>query len=602
LTTNQILTGVGLILALAVGSQVLASRLRIPAIIVLLPAGFIAGALTTDVDPQRLLGPAFEPLVSLSVAVILYDAGLSLDMRKLKGHTRKVVIRLIVLGVLITTALAASVAAPLLGMSRGAALMLGIILVVSGPTVVGPLLSFVRPTERVQQVLIWEGSLIDPVGGILGALVFHAVVASTRKGPGSQLAQFTASVGVGIAGGVIGTALLWLLLRKLRLGELLGTTAQLATVIAVAAACDVIREDTGLIAAIFMGLALANRRGFDIPSRRPFFETLVQLIIGVLFISISATVTPASLRHLVLPTLALVAVLVLAARPIVAFASTLGTDLTKGERAFIGWMAPRGIVAAATASTFAAGLVAKGIGGAGKILPATFVVIVVTVTLYGLTAVPAARRLGVSRPGRTRPLLVGGAAWVVDLGRALQSAGLEVVMWAGLDQQREQIRRAGLELAPGELLAAATGRGARLEGITAVLLLTDEDDFNALASVLLTETVEGRVYRLAPPQLSHGVVAPYTTGHILFATGMTRPAVTARYQDGARIIVDGTGGVLPAGQDLLFIVRADGQLAAVTQTSTPTPQPGDTLVSLGSVLAAQPADPGHRDLPEVERR
>jgi NhaP-type Na+/H+ or K+/H+ antiporter len=601
LTTNQILTGVGLILALAVGSQVLASRLRIPAIIVLLPAGFIAGALTSDVNPQNLLGPAFEPLVSLSVAVILYDAGLSLDMRKLKGHTRKVVIRLIVLGVLITTALAASVAAPLLGMSRGAALMLGIILVVSGPTVVGPLLSFVRPTERLQQILIWEGSLIDPVGGILGALVFHGVVASTRKGPGSQLGQFAASVGVGVAGGVIGTALLWLLLRKLRLGELLGTTAQLAAVIAVAAACDVIREDTGLIAAIFMGLALANRRGFDIPSRRPFFETLVQLIIGVLFISISATVTPASLRHLLLPTLGLIAVLVLVARPIVAFASTLGTDLNKGERAFIGWMAPRGIVAAATASTFAAGLVAKGVGGAGKILPVTFVVIVATVTLYGLTAAPAARRLGVSRPGRTRPLLVGGAAWVVDLGRALQSAGLEVVMWAGLDQQREQIRRAGLELAPGELLAAATGRGARLEGITAVLLLTDEDDFNALASVLLTETVDGRVYRLAPPQRSHGVVAPYTTGHILFAAGMTRPAVTERYQDGARIVVHGADGVLPAGQDLLFVVRADGQLTAVTQTSTPTPEPGDILVSLGPVLAAQPADPGRSDLPEVER-
>jgi NhaP-type Na+/H+ or K+/H+ antiporter len=601
LTTNQILTGVGLILALAVGSQVLASRLRIPAIIVLLPAGFVAGALTSDVNPQKLLGPAFEPLVSLSVAIILYDAGLSLDMRKLKGHTRKVVIRLIVLGVLITTALAASVAAPLLGMSRGAALMLGIILVVSGPTVVGPLLSFVRPTERLRQILIWEGSLIDPVGGILGALVFHGVVASTRKGPGGQLGQFAASVGVGLAGGVIGTALLWLLLRKLRLGELLGTTAQLATVIAVAAACDVIREDTGLIAAIFMGLALANRRGFDIPSRRPFFETLVQLIIGVLFISISATVTPASLRHLLLPTLGLIAVLVLAARPIAAFASTLGTDLTKGERAFIGWMAPRGIVAAATASTFAAGLVAKGVGGAGKILPVTFVVIVATVTLYGLTAVPAARRLGVSRPGRTRPLLVGGAPWVIELGRTLKSAGLEVVMWAGLDQQREQIRRTGLELAPGELLAAATGRGARLEGITAVLLLTDEDDFNALASVLVTETVEGRVYRLAPPQRSHGVVAPYTTGEILFANGMTRPAVTKRYQDGARIVAHGTDGVLPAGQELLFVVRADGQLVPVTQTSTPTPEPGDTLVSLGPALAAQPADPGRSDLPEVER-
>ena len=115
-----------------------------------------------------------------------------------------------------------------------------------------------------------------------------------------------------------------------------------------------------------------------------------------------------------------------------AFASTLRTDLTRGERAFIGWMAPRGIVAA-TASTFGASLAAKGIGGASKILPATFVVIVATVTLYGVTAAPVARRLRVVRPARTRPLLVGGDPWVTGLGRALQAAGLEVLMWAGLD-------------------------------------------------------------------------------------------------------------------------------------------------------------------------
>ena len=127
MTNTQILIGFGLIVLLAVGSQVLASRLRIPALILLLPAGFIAGALTSDVNPQHLLGSAFQPLVSLSVAVILYDAGLGLDLRKLKGHTRKVVIRLIVLGVLITWVLAAALAAPLFGMSRGAAVMLGII-------------------------------------------------------------------------------------------------------------------------------------------------------------------------------------------------------------------------------------------------------------------------------------------------------------------------------------------------------------------------------------------------------------------------------------------------------------------------------------------
>jgi NhaP-type Na+/H+ or K+/H+ antiporter len=584
-TTNQVLTGVGLILALAVGSQVLASRLRIPALIVLLPVGFAAGALTPDVDPERLLGPAFEPLVSLSVAVILYDAGLGLDLRKLKGHTRRVVVRLIVFGVLITWALGAALAAPLLGMSRGAAVMLGVILVVSGPTVVGPLLAFVRPTERLQRILVWEGSLIDPVGGILGAVVFHAVIASTHKGLGNQLGQFAASVGIGLAGGAVGIALLWLLLRKLRLGEVLGTTAQLASVIVVAAACDVVRADTGLIAAIVMGLAVANQPGFDLPARRPFFETLVQLILGVLFISISATVTPHSLRHVLAPTLVLVAVLVLAARPLAAFASTLRTDLSRGERAFIGWMAPRGIVAAATASTFGASLAAKGIGGASKILPATFVVIVATVTLYGVTAASVARRLGVVRPARTRPLLVGGDPWVIDIGRALQAAGLEVLMWAGLDHQREQIRQAGLELAPGELLAAATGHGARLEEITAVLLLTGEDDFNALASTVLDGNVDERVYRLAPPMRSHGVVAPYTGAEILFDAAMNRSALSRRYHDGERIVARRADGAPPAGHDVLFLVRASGRLAAVTESGRPSSEAGDTVVSLGPVSA-----------------
>ena len=224
--------------------------------------------------------------------------------------------------------------------------MTGAILVVSGPTVVAPLLRFIRPTERLRRVLAWEGSLIDPVGGILGAVVYAAVAAGTRKGLAYQLGEFLITVGIGLAGAVIGVALLWFLLRSLRLGEVLGTSAQLACVIGVAAACDIVREDAGLLAAIVMGLTVANMDGFDVPARRPFFETLVQLIIGVLFVSISATVTPASLSHLVLPTLGLVAVLVLITRPLVAFLAALRTDLTRGEREFTGWMAPRGIVAA----------------------------------------------------------------------------------------------------------------------------------------------------------------------------------------------------------------------------------------------------------------
>jgi NhaP-type Na+/H+ or K+/H+ antiporter len=582
-TENQILEGLGLIVVLAVGSQLLASRLRIPALLVLLPVGFTAGALTDIVNPDELLGDAFSPMVSLAVAVILYEAGLGLNVSRLHGHMRRVVARLIWIGVLITWAATAVLAVPLLGMSKSSAVMLGVILVVSGPTVVGPLLHFVRPTERLQRILIWEGSLIDPVGGILGALVFHAVVASGSSDLLGKIGHFAASSAVGLIGGAVGAAVLWLLLSRLHLGEVLGTTAQLAAAVGVAALCDAVRDDTGLIAAVVMGIALANLPGVSLPARRPFLETLVSLIIGLLFISISATVTPASLRHVILPTLGLVAALVLVVRPLVAFLSTAGTDLLRGERAFIGWMAPRGIVAASTASTFSAALVSDHVGGAQKILPATFLVIVTTVTLYGLSAHPVARRLGALRPARARPLLVGGDPWAVDLGRALRSAGLDVLMWAGREEQRDRIRAAGLSLAPGELLAAATGEGAELEGITGVLLLTEEDDFNALASETLRGTVDGFVHRLGPPGLSHGVVAPYTSGDTLFGAGLSRPELARRYEDGARITLRPVERGIPAGHALLFLVRPDGRLDPVTETSTPRPEAHDTAILLGPV-------------------
>ena len=420
--------------------------------------------------------------------------------------------------------------------------MTGTILVVSGPTVVGPLLAFVRPSDRLQRILSWEGSLIDPVGGILGAVVFHAVLASTRGGSGHPLGQFLLSVGIGAAGAVAGIAVLWLCLCKLHLDDVLGTTSQLACVVGVAAVCDIVRDDAGLIAAILMGLAVANLRAFDVPARPPFFETLVQLIIGVLFVAISATVTPESLQHLVLPTLGLVAVLVVVTRPLVAFLATIRTELTRGERAFTGWMAPRGIVAAATASTFGAELAAQHIGGASKILPVAFLVIVATVALYGLTAVPVARRLGVTRPARSCPLLVGGDPWVIDLARALRTAGMKVVMWAPSADQRIQIQQASLELAPGEQLSSAVGQGTELEGVTAILLLTDEDHYNALAAATLAGNSDTPVYRLAP---SRGVVAPYVAGEPLFSPTLTHLGLTARYTAGARITTQSPDGGIP---------------------------------------------------------
>ncbi|BAJ26829.1 MULTISPECIES: cation:proton antiporter [Kitasatospora] len=563
MTSEQILIGSGLTVVLAVASQLLAARLRIPAIIVLLPVGFAAGAVTDDVHPDRLLGAAFSPLVSLAVAVILYDAGLGLDLRKLTGHTRHAVVRLVWVGTLVTAPAAAFAAAPLLGMSGQAAAMLGAILVVSGPTVVGPLLNFVRPTERVQRILVWEGSLIDAVGGILGALVFHALVEEQHRAFGLGLLEFVLSVGLGLLGGLLGAAVLWGLLVRVRLGEVLGTSAQLAAVVGVAALCDALREDTGLIAAIVMGVVVATVPAFDLPARRTFFETLVSLVVGVLFVSISSTVTWASVQPVLLPSLGLTAVLVVLVRPVVAALSTAGTDLAEGERAFLGWMAPRGIVAASTAATFSAGLAAAGIGGAERILPATFLVIVLTVTLYGLTAVPVARLLRVTRPARSRPLLVGGEPWTVELATVLRSAGLDVLLWAGRDEQRARISAAGLELADGELLATASGEGAEQEGVTAVYLLTAEDEFNALAAAVLDEEPGIPVFRLPAAASGPGVVGDAPAAMLLPAA-LTGPELARRHAAGARILRRPADGALPPGHDLLFTLDRAGHLHPAT--------------------------------------
>jgi NhaP-type Na+/H+ or K+/H+ antiporter len=593
-SADQVLLGVGLMVALAVGSQVLAERLRVPAIIVLLPVGFVAGAVTEAVDPDVIFGDAFPSLVSLAVAVILYDAGLDLDLGRLRGHTRKTVVRLIGLGVPITWGVAALGATWLLGMPSDAALMLGAIVVVSGPTVVGPLLNFVRPREKLQRILSWEGALIDPVGAILGALVLAAIVStSSKRYPGEEIALFAYSLGTGLAAGLLGCAVLWLVLERIRPGEVLDASTQVATVILVAALSDTVRDDSGLIAAIVMGLVVANRREFDLPARRPFLETLVQLILGVLFVSISATVTPESLRGLVLPSLGVVALLVLVARPLLTAVATLRTDLPRADRMFIGWMAPRGIVAAATAASFEASLIADGAVDAEKILPVTFIVIVATVSLYGLTAAPVARRLGVVRSSRDRPLLVGAEPWVMDLALALEAAGLEVVMWSPYAGDRRRISEAGLEVTDGELLAAAAGEGGELEGITAVLLLSDQDEFNALASRVLEGSVGGRVYRLTPSSAGAGALAPFIGTPRLFRRDLTGRALAARHRAGERPACRRGDGELPEDVDLLFVVRASGELAPAVDGDEPERLPGDVAV----VMARPEPVPPEADLP-----
>ncbi len=387
---------------LAVGCQIVAARARIPAIVLLLPVGFVGGHFVESLDGSKTLGAAFSPMVGLAVAVILFDCGLDLELRELEQHSQRVVRRLLAVGVPLTWGLAALMAAPLLGISGAAATMLGAIVIVSGPTVVGPLLAAARPGRRVNYVLGWEGAAIDPIGAIISALVFQGLVNDVHVLGVDAAGAFLRSVAIGLAGGAVGTLVLWLVLR-LRLQGELATEAVLAVVVGTAAICDAVRDDTGLIAAIVIGVATANLPAIDLPEDRRFFRTVVQFVIGVLFISISAAVTFASVREVLVPALALVAGLVLVVRPVVAALAAWRTSLSWRERVFLGWMHPRGIVAASTAAGFGSALAAAGVDGADALVPTTFVVIIATVTIYGLTAAALARRLGLGEPADPAP-------------------------------------------------------------------------------------------------------------------------------------------------------------------------------------------------------
>jgi NhaP-type Na+/H+ or K+/H+ antiporter len=579
LSSDEILTGLGLVIVLALACRLVAHSMRLPAIVLLLPVGFAAGAVTDDVHPDLIFGAAFQPLVTLGVGVILFEAGLRLRLHELTGGARGVVGRLIVVGIPVT-ALGVTVAAKLIfGLGWGVSLVLGAILVVSGPTVVLPLLAFVRPTDRVRSVLKWEGVLIDPVGALLGVVAFHAVQAGVGSERPFHPGELSLALGVGLAVGAAGAAVLWLLMRRLQ-REAPGQAVAAALLILVGClvGADAIREDSGFMAATVLGTVMANQTQLDISGILAFHGTVVELLIAILFVLISASVEPSQVGDLLPEGLALVAVMVLVLRPLVVALGTWGSELTRAERAFTAWLAPRGIVAAATASAFGLQLSQAGVSGAEDILPISFIVIFATVALYGLTAAPVARLLGLAGAGLRVVLVVGGQAWGRALAQALLAAGLGVRLWTGRPEEQAAAREAGLAAGHARLGGDLAAREEELEEVTDALLVTDSDDFNALAAHELRRDLgHDHVYRLPAGDDVLELVPAYAEGSILFGDDLTYSELTRRFESGARIVEVGHES---DGLTTLFVVSETGELTVATGGQQPAPQPGDTRICL----------------------
>jgi hypothetical protein len=315
---------------------------------------------------------------------------------------------------------------------------------------------------------------------------------------------------------------------------------------------------------------------------------VVELLIAILFVLISASVEPSQVWDLLPEGLALVAVMVLVLRPLTVAIGSWRSELSQGERAFMAWLAPRGIVAAATASAFGLQLSQAGVRGAEDILPIAFIAIFGTVVLYGLTAAPVARVLGLAGAGERVVLIVGGNAWARAIAGALKSAGLGVRLWTGRSDEQAAAREAGLAAGKARLGADLASREEELEEVTDALLMTESDDFNALAAFELRQELgRDHVYRLSPPGDLLDLVPAYAEGRILFGEDVTYSDLNRRFDGGARLVevASERDGVTP-----LFILNDSGELTIVTAGLRPEMSVGDTMIG---IAAAVPPDGHH---------
>lgn len=406
MTAGEMFLAIALIIGLATACQVVAPLLRMPALVLLLPIGFLLGLAAPGLRITDVLGSAFPVVVDLVVALILFQGGMALGNIRLEGKDKGVVRRLVWIGGAMSFLGATLAAHFLLDLAWPMAFMLGSILVVSGPTVVTPILDFAQPTKRVRGILLWEGTTLDPLGAILAVVVFQIVRATDANTTLEAIGTLLYSLLVAVVMAVVGVLLMVLGVRLVRRNYQLGTQVLVGTVLVAAGIANFLAPESGLLTALLIGIAaprLAARFGSTLQPVTPFFDTITSIGIGVLFISIAALVPSPVVLSIVLPAIAVALVLILIVRPLIAWVCTMRAGLGANERAFIGWMDPRGIVAAATASSVGASLVAAHVTGGEKLLPAAFVIIAVTVFVYGLTAVPVAAALGVRTPATPAP-------------------------------------------------------------------------------------------------------------------------------------------------------------------------------------------------------
>ena len=465
-------------------AQWLAWWLKLPSILLLLLLGIILGKPVTGlIDPDLLFGDLLFPMVSLAVSVILFEGALTLNFRQIKG-LESVVRRMVTVGMLVTWLSIAVATHWILGLPWLLSLLFGSLVVVTGPTVIVPMLRILKLNKKVANVLRWEGIVIDPIGALLAVLVFNFIISS--QGGAHGLLEVMLDFGwILLVGGVLGVvagAFMGLVLRRHWLPEYLHNVFTLTLVFAVFALSDLLAHESGLLTVTVMGMWLANSKNTPIEDILNFKESLTVLLISGLFIILAARLDLAEFLQIGWLSLVILLVVQFVARPLKVFVSTWGSNLSIKEKVVLSWIAPRGIVAAAVSALFALKLEQQGYSEASLLVSLTFMVIIGTVVFQSATAGFLAKKLGVANPEAKGVLMVGSNPVAVAIAEVLNNHGFDCLLTDSHWRHIKDARMRDIKTYYGNVVSEHADHHLDLIGIGKMLCVSMNKDLNLLAA------------------------------------------------------------------------------------------------------------------------
>lgn len=467
-------------IGLGVLSQWIAWRFRLPAIVIMSLAGLIVGPFLGLFDPQDRFGEVFNPVISLAVAIILFEGSLSLDFREIKEFPRAI-FRITTLGAFIAWIAGSFAAHFFAGLSLDVAFVIGGLFIVTGPTVILPLLRQAKLKERPAAILKWEGIVVDPFGALLALFAFEVVLWTNELITGNSLLIF---FGLSFLAAAIGAVAGWVLGRLLEQGhipEFLKSPIVFGVVLMVFVVTDSIMHETGLLAVTAMGIIMANMHLTSLRDLIHFKENISVLLISSVFIMLTASLTIDTLLAILnWRMLLFVLAMMFIVRPLSIWISTIGTGLTLAERTLIGWIAPRGIVALTVSGFFANALTEAGFEGADIITALTLALVFATVLAHGFTIGWLGKKLGLQATEEAGFLIVGGTPFNAVLGEALKSFNKPVLLMDRSWGMLSYARQLGIRTEAGDILSEHTEYHVDLTPYEILIAATEEDAYNAL--------------------------------------------------------------------------------------------------------------------------